>query len=134
MRPGFRIYLETNGILVEPLEQVIELIDVVSMDMKLPSATGLRPFWDEHRKFLVASRGKECFVKAVLTSDTSEEDIVTAAGILVSVDPAIPLILQPATGPLAPAPAMLLAFQEKALALLDDVRVIPQVHTMLQVP
>ena len=134
MRPAFRIYLETNGILVEALQQVIDLIDVVSMDIKLPSATGLRPFWDEHRKFLAASRGKECFVKAVMTNDTVEDDIVTAAGIIINVDPAIPFILQPATGPAAPAPAMVLAFQERALTILEDVRVIPQVHKMLRVP
>ena len=134
MRPAFRIYLETNGIQYEALHQVAHLIDVVSMDIKLPSATGLRPFWEEHRKFLVACRGKECFVKAVMTNDTSQEDIVTAARIIFGVDPSVTFILQPVTGYAAPTPAMLLAFQELALDILDDVRVIPQVHKMLQVP
>jgi organic radical activating enzyme len=134
MRPAFRIYLETNGIQFEVLQHLIDLIDVVSMDIKLPSATGLRPFWEEHRKFLAASRGKECFVKAVITSDTSQDDIVTAARIVSNADPSVPFILQPATGQAAPAPAMLLAFQEMALGILGDVRVIPQVHKMLQVP
>jgi organic radical activating enzyme len=134
MRPLFRIYLETNGILFEALQQVVDLIDVVSMDIKLPSATGLRPFWEEHRKFLAACCGKECFVKAVVTGDTSEADIITAAGIIAGVDPSIPLILQPATGNAAPEPALLLSFQETAMGILNDVRVIPQVHVMLQVP
>ncbi len=134
MRPAFRIYLETNGIQFEALQQVVDFIDVVSMDIKLPSATGLRPFWEEHRKFLVATRGKECFVKAVMTNDTSLDDIITAARIISSTDPSVPFILQPASGNSAPAPAMLLAFQEKALEILGDVRVIPQVHKMLQVP
>jgi len=128
MRPAFRIYLETNGIQFEALRHVVELIDVVSMDIKLPSATGLRPFWEEHRKFLAASRGKECFIKAVVTSDTTRDDIVACF------DPTVSFILQPATGHAAPAPAMLLAFQEIALAILGDVRVIPQMHKMLQVP
>ncbi len=134
MRPAFIIYLETNGIQFKALQQVVELIDVVSMDIKLPSATGLRPFWEEHRKFLAASRGKECFVKAVVTNDTSRNDIVAAANIISQVDPSIPFVLQPATGNAAPAPAMLLVFQEKALEILGDVRVIPQVHAMLKVP
>jgi organic radical activating enzyme len=134
MRQVFRIYLETNGIKFAALQNVVHLIDVVSMDIKLPSATGLRPFWEEHEKFLAASRGKECFVKAVMTNDTSQDDIVTAARIIFSVDPTVPFILQPATGYAAPAPAMLLAFQEMALGILGDVRVIPQVHKMLQVP
>jgi organic radical activating enzyme len=134
MRPAFRIYLETNGIRFEALQQVIDLIDVVSMDIKLPSATGLHPFWEEHRNFLAASRGKECFVKAVLTNDTSRDDIATAARIISRADPSIPFILQPASGHAAPAPSMLLAFQEIAMGILGDVRVIPQVHKMLQVP
>jgi organic radical activating enzyme len=134
MRPVFGIYLETNGIQFEALQQVVELIDVISMDIKLPSATGLRPYWEEHRKFLDASRGKECFVKAVMTKDTSRKDIVTAADIISQFDPTVPFILQPATGSGAPSPAMLLAFQEVALGILDNVRVIPQVHKMLQVP
>ncbi len=134
MRPAFRIYLETNGILFEALQHVVDLVDLVSMDIKLPSATGLRPFWEEHRKFLAASRGKECFVKAVMTNETSLDDIVTAASIISSTDPSVPLILQPATGNAAPTPAMLLAFQERALRILGDVRVIPQVHKMLRVP
>jgi 7-carboxy-7-deazaguanine synthase len=134
MRPAFRIYLETNGIRFDALQQVIEFIDVVSMDFKLPSATGLRPFWEEHRKFLAISRGKECFVKAVMTRETTKEEIVLAAGIISHLDPSIPFILQPATGYAAPPPAMLLAFQETALGILGDVRVIPQVHKMLRVP
>jgi len=134
MRPTFRIYLETNGIQFEALQQVVELIDVVSMDIKLPTATGLRSYWEEHRKFLAACRGKECFVKAVMTNDTSRDDLVTAAGIISRFDPTVPLILQPATGSAAPSPAMLLAFQEIALEILGDVRVIPQVHKMLRVP
>ncbi len=134
MRPAYRIYLETNGIQFEALRQVLELIDVVSMDIKLPSATGLRPFWEEHRKFLAASRGKECFVKAVVTRDTSRNDIVAAAALIADVDPSMLFVLQPAAGNAAPAPDMLLALQEEALAVLGDVRVIPQAHTMLRVP
>jgi len=51
MRPAFRIYLETNGIPFDALQHVIDLIDVVSMDIKLPSATGLRPFWKNTGNF-----------------------------------------------------------------------------------
>ncbi len=134
MRPAFKIYLETNGIEFESLKEVIDLIDVVSMDIKLPSATGLRPFWEEHRQFLAFSRGKECFVKVVLTNDTTQGDFLNAVGIISRFDPSMPFIIQPATGQSAPAPAELLAFQELAMRDLCDVRVIPQMHKMLQVP
>jgi len=134
MRPAFRIYLETNGIQAMALKELAGLVDVVSMDIKLPSATGLRPFWDEHQRFLAAAAGKDCFAKAVVTKDTLQKDMVRAAEVIAGVDPAIPLIIQPASGVYAPIPAMLLEFQEMAMNILDDVRVIPQAHNMLQVP
>ena len=35
------ILLETSGILVEALNNIIEHVDIISMDIKLPSSTGL---------------------------------------------------------------------------------------------
>lgn len=49
---GCRIYLETNGILYEELQDLMPYIDIVAMDFKLPSSTGLRAFWREHEEFL----------------------------------------------------------------------------------
>ena len=134
VRPGFRVYLETNGILFSALQDLAGLIDVVSMDIKLPSATGLRPYWEEHRKFLAAALGTECFAKTVVTNDTVQEDILTAAAVLAEVDCSIPLIIQPASGAHAPLPSMLLDFQDAVLCILADVRIIPQAHKILQVP
>jgi 7-carboxy-7-deazaguanine synthase len=130
----FSIYLETNGIRHYAMGTLRDLVDTVSMDMKLPSATGLRPFWDEHRRFLAAALGKTLFVKAVVTAETVREDIVTAAGILAGQTASVPFILQPASGPLAPGPAKLIEFQNAALGVIADVRVIPQAHKILRVP
>jgi organic radical activating enzyme len=104
------------------------------MDFKLPSATGLAPFWDEHRKFLAALRGKSVFVKAVATRDTLNDDILTSANIIAEIDGSVPLVIQPASGRFAPDPATLVEFQNAALGILQDVRVIPQVHKVLRVP
>jgi organic radical activating enzyme len=134
VRDTFRIYLETNGIQHEAMNDVRDLVDVVSMDFKLPSATGQRPFWEEHRKFLSIALGRGLFVKTVVTRDTVQDDIVTAAGIIAEVDAAISLIIQPASGPFAPEPHLLLKFQKTALAMIKNVRVIPQAHKMLNVP
>jgi organic radical activating enzyme len=41
---GHRHYLETNGTLAKELEQLIDHIDIVAMDLKLPSSTGLEGF------------------------------------------------------------------------------------------
>jgi 7-carboxy-7-deazaguanine synthase len=134
VRSRFTIYLETNGLRYQALEALQEMIDVVSMDFKLPSATGLRPFWDEHRRFLAAAGGRTVFVKAVVTADTALQDILTSVQIIAEHHISAPFIIQPVTGPFAPVPELLIEFQNAALGVLRDVRVIPQAHKILQVP
>lgn len=134
VRSRFHIYLETNGLRHQAMEQLREMVDVVSMDFKLPSATGQRPFWDEHMRFLAAANRKSLFVKAVVTADTLLHDILTSAKIIAGHDASLAFILQPASGPLAPGPAKLIEFQNTALGIIGDVRVIPQAHKILQVP
>jgi organic radical activating enzyme len=134
VKEQFLIYLETSGIHGEALMSLHGLIDVVSMDFKLPSATGLRPFWDEHQRFLSAAGSASIFIKAVVTRDTSKEDILQSAHLIARQDISIPFILQPAGGPLAPDINRLIDFQETALRFVKDVRIIPQAHKILKVP
>lgn len=129
----FHIYLETSGVHHQNMRSIRGLVDAVGMDFKLPSATGLRQFWAEHREFLSACEGMEVFVKAVVTMDTSIEDILTSSRIIADIGLNTPLIIQPATGQLAPKGAMLLYLQAAALEVIPEVRVIPQAHKMLGV-
>ena len=134
VRDTYRIYLETNGIHAAAMRKLRDLVDVVSMDFKLPSATHLRPFWEEHKQFLSEVKGKTLYVKAVVTHDTTKADLITAAKIIAGSGQRVPFVLQPASGRYAPESAMLIEFQKAALALVDDVRVIPQAHKILNVP
>jgi 7-carboxy-7-deazaguanine synthase len=134
VRNRFHIYLETNGLRHQAMEGLRDMVDVVSMDFKLPSATGQRPFWDEHMRFLAAAKGRSLFVKAVVTAETLLHDILTSAKIIAGHDASLAFILQPASGPLAPDTAKLMEFQNAALGIIGDVRVIPQAHKILQVP
>jgi organic radical activating enzyme len=110
------------------------LMDIVSMDMKLPSATGERPRWDEHRKFVSAAAVTGLFVKIVVTRSTTDDDVNVAARILAEYDRRLPFIIQPAGGSFAPVPLDLVRFQHLALSVLEDVRVIPQLHKVLGMP
>ena len=131
------IYLETNGVLPDHLAEAIELVDIIAMDMKLPSATGLSPYWKEHRKFLETAYMKEVFVKIVFTKGSKIVEITEAAGIIAEVDDKIPLVLQPVTphGEIKHRPdgEQIMAFQTAAKRRLKNVRVIPQVHKLLGV-
>lgn len=134
MRSSFRIYLETNGIHHEAMKEMNRLVDIVSMDMKLPSATGQKARWEEHRAFLTAAAGTALFVKVVVTRTTTVDDIIAAARLLAEHDRRLIFVIQPAGGEYAPDLKDLIRFQHSALEVLDDVRVLPQVHRILGMP
>jgi 7-carboxy-7-deazaguanine synthase len=92
---GLKTYLETNGTLPAALEEVIDLVDIVAMDLKLPSSTSLDPFWQEHREFLKIASRKEVFLKAVVCASTTEEDLAEGMRLIKEVNPAAILVLQP---------------------------------------
>ena len=128
------VYLETNGILADRLNEIIEQVDIVAMDIKLPSATGLSPYWKEHKKMLETAYLKEVFVKIVVTKESNFKEIDEAAALIAAVDDKIPLILQPVSphGPVKhrPGSEQLLALQAAAKRKLKTVRVIPQTHKL----
>lgn len=131
---GYKIHLDTNGTLPDKAKEVIGLVDIVAMDIKLPSSTKEKHFWKEHLEFLKASKAKEVFIKMVITDETHDADIEKAIGLIESVDRNIPLILQPASafGDFRGVPdnARLLEWQKKARSRLKDVRIIPQLHKL----
>lgn len=135
VRSKFKILLETAGVHFSEFREVVDLIDIVSMDMKLPSSTGMHPCWREHEAFLKAAQGKELYIKAVVTSETSQDDIKKAAELVASITPSIPFILQPGTAfakfRAVPNMGQLAEWQTLAQEFLQDVRVIPQIHKAL---
>lgn len=132
-RDGFRTYLETNGTLPRPLGTVAAYVDVVAMDIKMPSVCGEQVDWRVHEEFLRAAPRTELFVKAVIGASTPTREVAECAALVARVRRDIPLVLQPVTGVGAIAEHHLVALQETALRELDDVRVIPQCHKLLGV-
>jgi pyruvate-formate lyase-activating enzyme len=124
--------LETNGVLGKELEQVLPWVDIVSMDFKIPSATGMRTFWREHELFLEIARAKEVYVKVVISRETTEEEIRYATDLVKRIAPNIPFVLQPVT-PFGEVRETIRPLQLESLLQLSrnqlgDVRVIPQMH------
>lgn len=131
-----KIYLETNGILFEELEKIIENIDIISMDLKLESSTGVDFPFEKHKKFIQTAMKfkKEIFTKAVITSKISDEEIKKISDFLISLDKKILLILQPVSSEnkeLLLSAQNILKIQKKFLKKLNNVRVIPQTHKFL---
>jgi 7-carboxy-7-deazaguanine synthase len=139
---GLRVHLETHGLAVQALEQVLDQIDVVSMDWKLTSdvrresdrkGAPVEPFDDAHEAFLaVARRAPEVVVKVVVTPNTKDAELDALCRRLARTAPEAPLVLQPVTpfGTVreAPGAAQLLAWLRRCAHRVRDVRLIPQTH------
>jgi len=128
-----RVMLETNGTLPDRLAGIIDMVDIISMDIKLPQATG-EEHWEEHRRFLEIARKKDAYVKLVVSGDIHMGDFQRALELVAEADPGILLILQPVTplnGVKGALPEQMLELQQQALEVLEDVRIIPQTHRMM---
>lgn len=127
------VYLETNGILPKELRQTIDGVDIIAMDIKLPSSTGCRDYWKEHEEFLKIARAKDLFVKIVICDQTSKEDVGRAADLVKRLAPEVPFILQPNFFDMKDGVvAKCVEFQKDCLNILRDVRIIPQLHKYLK--
>lgn len=127
------IFLETNGTLAEQLVKVIDVVDIISMDMKLPTDIG-KDCLAEHEEFLRIASDKDVYVKIVVSAESDEEEFKKALAIIKQVNENILLVLQPITpmGGLHEAPpAKMLEWQTLAMKILPNVRVIPQTHKMM---
>jgi 7-carboxy-7-deazaguanine synthase len=135
------IYLETGGHRPAQLKQVLPYLDLVGMDLKLPSVSG-ETHWEEHREFLqlCQAAGVEVFVKIIISQTTDLAELHQAAQLVAAVSQRIIVFLQPMT-PLAqphtnpaltaPTPEQVLNWQAVMKKYLSQIRVIPQTHKMI---
>ena len=119
------IFLETNGTLVKPLQEILSDIDIISMDIKMPSILVA---------FLQVAQKKDLYVKVVVSNETGKAEFFRAVHLVRENAPYACFIIQPVTpfgGCVAASPQKILDFQEIALRYLADVRVIPQTHKLI---
>ncbi|MSR76602.1 MAG: 7-carboxy-7-deazaguanine synthase QueE [Candidatus Omnitrophica bacterium] len=135
---GFKTYLETDGILHQPLQDVLHLCDCIAMDMKPPSVTKEKDFREQHRRFLEIATKQETFVKIVLSKEIVHQEFFDLVGIIRDVAPKTPLVLQPISRDLEghqdqELMALLEELQRNALRQIPNVRIVPRLHKILKI-
>jgi len=136
-RGGLPLYLETNGLDTAGLESVLPLIDIISLDIKLPSLCGGDNVFPAYRETLKVAVEKNLFCKIVIADGIDTEEFGEAVAMIAEVDTGIPLVIQPVTPTgtsTPPDPQTILDMAAMAAPLLEDVRIIPQCHLMLGLP
>lgn len=128
-----KIYLETNATLAEKFLDVKPFIDIISADIKLESATGIKNSYKFHDKFFENCKGIETFAKIVFNNEISDNEITNCCELGKKYN--IELILQPEMkGDIMTVSSEFAAeILDKFLDKYDKVRLIPQVHKFLDV-
>ena len=126
---GYKVYLETNGALPDELAKIIDYVDIIAMDIKLPTSTLAKGLWQEHSQFLDIAMTKQVFVKIVVTDKTTASDFNRAVLLVAQKNPYIALVIQPVTDHASRVgPLILESFKKIAKEHILRVKVIPQMH------
>lgn len=127
------LYLETNGTLANELDEVKDCITYISADIKLPSATGLKPMWERHEEFFKTAGDKYLFAKVVFDKNINDFEIHKITHLCKKYD--IELILQPMMRGkcIEVEPELMQNVLDKCLKIHKKTRLIPQVHKFIDV-
>ena len=132
-RVNKKIYLETNATLADKFIEIKPFIDIISADIKLESATGIKDSYKFHDKFFNACKGVETFAKIVFNDMITIEEIEQCCEF--GKKYGIELILQPemVQDKMSVSSEFCAEILDKFLEHYENVRLIPQVHKFLDV-
>ncbi len=122
------IFLETNGVLYQNLKEIISWVDMISLDFKLPSSTGLRLYWSQHEKFIQIAQKTNLFVKIVIGRNLIFKDLDKAIELIKGVNFGLTLVLQPENPYEKEIEGKLLQARERCLRQSICATIIPQLH------
>jgi len=130
-----KIYLETNSTLNKHLEKIINEIDIISADIKLPSASGFDNSFAIHDEFFKIAHkyDKEIFAKIVFDENILDDEIADCIKLATKYN--LPLILQPKMhgDKFTISSEKIMEIFDKFLLHHLDTKVIPQIHKFLQI-
>lgn len=130
---GYKIYLETNATLTDQLLIVKDYIDIISADIKLESATGIKDTFRLHDLFFKNCDGVETFAKIVFNKKITDAEIINCSELAKKYN--LELILQPEMqgNNFKETTAFSTDIFYKFLDKYDKVRLIPQTHKFLDI-
>ncbi len=133
---GFRVYLETNGILWQALEDVVGWCDCIAMDMKPASVTKEANYDKEHRRFLAVAKSKQTFVKIIVSRDIFFTEFESQMRIIAEMAPHVPVVLVPISDDIEghenPELMRIMGELQRIGARYGlDVRIVPRFHKIL---
>ncbi len=133
-----RILLETSGILWKSFSKVLKDCDIIAMDLKLPSVTRQADYLEEHRRFLRLTKGRETYIKIVVSPRIELTEYGKHLRMVAAVAPATPVFLQPMSRGKhgIPGPALMRflgTLQRTGAKWTPNIRVGIQLHKILHV-
>lgn len=130
-----KIYLETNSTLNNNFEKIIDYIDIVSADIKLPSASEIENSFAVHDEFfkVAIKYNKEIFTKIVFDENILDDEIYNCIKLAEKYN--FPVILQPKTigDKVSINQEKMFEVFNKFLTVHPNTRLIPQVQKFLQI-
>jgi organic radical activating enzyme len=134
---GFKIYLETSGILHKPLKELLPWVSFVAMDIKLPSVTKDKNYLAEHEQFFSLCFGEKTFIKIVVSRDIDLSELTQALEMIRRIHPQTLVVLQP----MSPIQGevryetqdieFVTQLQQFCFQYLENVRIIPRLHRLV---
>lgn len=130
-----KIYLETNATLNNGLKKIVEHLDIIAADIKLPSVTGAESSFASHDEFFktLMPFKKDVFAKVVFDENILDDEILNC--IKLADKHNLELILQPRMDGniLKVSPEKIIEIFNKFQTKHPNTRVIPQVHKFLNI-
>jgi organic radical activating enzyme len=132
---GLTVQLETNGTVPEALREIEGAVDLVAMDLKLPSSQAGEDLSSIHEEFLRSAGPGRVVVKIIIPGDAPDSEVLAGVHLVARIDRETPVFLQPVfdgSRPQVDGPRLLHLLGEAA-GLVRDVRLSVQMHKVIGV-